>query len=95
MKNCDGIIPSVVLRDKNLSDKSKLLYGQLYRLSKDKDYCIVSDKHLGELVNGKDRTISSLLLRLERNKFIKRVTEYDNGQRIRKIYIKNQGEILR
>ncbi|NMW84718.1 helix-turn-helix domain-containing protein [Peptoniphilus sp. AGMB00490] len=79
-------IPSQIIENKNLSSSSKLLYGELIRLSTKEGYCFASNKYLGELVNKKERTIQKLLKELKESNLIKIYIENINQ---RKIYIQN------
>lgn len=58
-------IPSKVLHNKNLKPNSKILYGEIARLSQKGGYCYASNKYLGELLNIKEKSVSRLLKELK------------------------------
>lgn len=63
-------IPSKVLHNKNLKPNSKILYGEIARLSKKDGYCYASNKYLGELLNINEKSVSRLLKELKDGKYI-------------------------
>ncbi|MBU5669627.1 helix-turn-helix domain-containing protein [Peptoniphilus sp. MSJ-1] len=77
-------IPSKVLENKNLSDKAKILYGQINRLSS-KGNCWASNKYLGDLIDATPRTVTRLIKKLKDNYLIKIETEIIQGISQRKI----------
>ena len=68
--NYYAIIPANVRYDKNLSDKAKLLYGEITTLTKKEGFCWATNKYFAELYSTSERTISRILAELVQNGYI-------------------------
>lgn len=80
-------IPSQVLQNKNLKPNSKILYGEIARLSQKDGYCYASNKYLGELLNVKEKSVSRLLKELKEFGLIKSEEIIECGLTKRYLYI--------
>lgn len=80
-------IPSKVVRNKNVKFSSKVLYGEIARLSKKDGYCYASNKYLGELLGVHEKSISRLLQELKKENLIKSTETTKCGLTKRCIYI--------
>lgn len=80
-------IPSKVLHNKNLKPNSKILYGEIARLSQKDGYCYASNKYLGELLNIKEKSVSRLLKELKESGLIKSKEIIEYGLTKRYLYI--------
>ncbi|MCG8474185.1 MAG: helix-turn-helix domain-containing protein [Cytophagales bacterium] len=84
------IIHNFVKRDRALSDKAKLLYGDLYSLSQKKGYCFASNQYLANQYGSSTRTITRALQELKKNNYIHIVSLSQTGKtdlRVRRIYV--------
>jgi hypothetical protein len=63
-------IPSRVLRAKNISSGSKLLYGFIHSLCKEEGYCWASNNYLSSLLTVKEQVVKRMLKSLTKEKFI-------------------------
>lgn len=77
--NYYAIIPADVRYDKDLTDKAKLLYGEISALSNKNGYCFASNKYFAELYQVDKTTISRLLKQLEDKGYIKKEFTYRAG----------------
>lgn len=57
-------IPSKVLKNRDLKFSSKILYGEISRLSQKDGYCYASNKYLGELLGIHEKSVSRLIKEL-------------------------------
>lgn len=80
-------IPSKVLHNKNLKPNSKILCGEIARLSQKDGYCYASNKYLGELLNIKEKSVSRLLKELKESGLIKSKEIIEYGLTKRYLYI--------
>ena len=80
-KNYYAIIPASVRYDDELSDGTKLLYGEITALSNEKGYCWASDSYFAELYNVSKSTIQRRFKQLEEKGYIKREIVYEKGTR--------------
>lgn len=80
-------IPSKVLHNKNLKPNSKILYGEIARLSQKGGYCYASNKYLGELLNIKEKSVSRLLKELKESGLVKSEEIIECGLTKRYLYI--------
>lgn len=80
-------IPSKVLHNKNLKPNSKILYGEIARLSQKDGYCYASNKYLGELLNIKEKSVSRLLKELKESGLVKSEEIIEYGLTKRYLYI--------
>ena len=74
--NYYAIIPADVRYDKNLTDKEKLLYGEITALSNQEGYCWASNEYFANLYGSSTRTIRSSITKLEENGYLKRQLIY-------------------
>ena len=81
------VIYDDVLKDKNITNLQKLLFGELLSLANANGYAHPSNKYLAEKYGASLRTIEDGVKNLEVNGYIKRQTEQTGMKRIRKIYI--------
>jgi DNA-binding Lrp family transcriptional regulator len=82
------IITAPVLYSKELSDKSKILYGVISNLTKQKGYCYAHNSTLAEELGWSERTIQYSIKELEDAGFISREIEFiDKQVSGRKIYV--------
>lgn len=80
-------IPSKVLHNKNLKPNSKILYGEIARLSQKDGYCYASNKYLGELLDIKEKSVSRLLKELKESGLVKSEEIIEHGLTKRYLYI--------
>jgi hypothetical protein len=74
--NYYAIIPADVRYDKNLTDKEKLLYGEITALSNQEGYCWASNEYFANLYGSSTRTIRSSITKLEENGYLRRQLIY-------------------
>lgn len=79
MNNTYSVIPTIILHDKNLRDKAKLLYGEISSLSNEKGYCYASNRYFANIYNCSITTISTLIKELKENGYISIEYEYKQG----------------
>ena len=79
-----AIIPASVRYDEELTDKAKLLYGEITALSNKQGYCFATNKYFANLYKCTNRAIQNAIFILQENGYIHVVIE-DNYQR--KIYL--------
>ena len=79
-----SIIPACVRYDEELTDKAKLLYGEITALSNKEGYCFATNKYFANLYKCTNRAIQNAISKLQENGYIHVVIE-DNYQR--KIYL--------
>ena len=82
--NYYAIIPAVV-RYADISDKAKLLYGELTALSNKEGYCWATNSYFASLYNVDNKTITRNIKELEDKGFI--YVKYDYAQKETKRYI--------
>ncbi len=73
MSNLDlkGIwIPIEILADNKLSDKEKIIYAIVMYLSKENQYCFLTNKTISELLNISVTQVSNLISSLKKKKYI-------------------------
>jgi uncharacterized phage protein (TIGR02220 family) len=83
-KSYYSIIPASVRYDKELSDKAKLLYGEISALCNEQGYCWATNSYFAELYEVTRETISRLIKQLSDKNYIYLEFEIDNS---RKIYL--------
>lgn len=79
-----AIIPATVRYDDQLTDKAKLLYGEITCLSSKEGYCYATNKYFAKLYNCTNRAIQNAISKLQERGYINIVIE-ESYQR--KIYI--------
>ena len=77
--NYYAVIPADVRYDKDLTDKAKLLYGEISALSNKKGYCFASNKYFADIYEISQGTIKRWLKQLEDKEYIKRDYSYKAG----------------
>lgn len=85
------VIPHPILRDKNLSDVDKLVYGEISALTNKEGYCFASNKYIGEVLNKSAMTARRSIYKLRELGYLyveNSDTEGENTQR--KIYLDMQ-----
>lgn len=69
--NLKGIwIPIEILTDEKLSDKEKIIYAIILYLSKENNYCYLTNKTISELLNISITQVSKLVNSLKDMKYI-------------------------
>ena len=69
--NLKGIwIPIEILTDEKLSDKEKIIYSIILYLSKENNYCYLTNKTMSELLNISITQVSKLVNSLKDKKYI-------------------------
>ena len=69
--NLKGIwIPIEILKDEKLSDKEKIIYAIILYLSKENNYCYLTNKTISELLNVSITQVSKLVNSLKDKKYI-------------------------
>lgn len=82
--NYYAVIPAIVRYDKDLTDKAKLLYGEITCLCNKEGYCFATNNYFSNLYNCTPRAIQFTLSKLQEKGYIKIIIE-NNYQR--KIYL--------
>ncbi len=98
--NLKGIwIPVEILTDKKLSDKEKTIYAIIIYLSKENQYCFITNKTISELLNISVTQVSNLINSLKKKKYIETEIIYKENTKqveMRKLIpIKNEDTYLR
>ena len=98
--NLKGIwIPIEILTDEKLSDKEKIIYSIILYLSKENNYCYLTNKTISELLNISTTQVSNLINSLKKKKYIETELIYkENAKQVemrKLIPIKNGGTYLR
>ncbi len=98
--NLKGIwIPIEILTDKKLSDKEKTIYAIIIYLSKENQYCFITNKTISELLNISVTQVSNLINSLKKKKYIETEIIYKENTKqveMRKLIpIKNEDTYLR
>ena len=98
--NLKGIwIPLGILTDKKLSDKEKTIYAIIIYLSKENQYCFITNKTINELLNISVTQVSNLINSLKKKKYIETELIYKEDTKqveMRKLIpIKNEDTYLR
>ncbi len=98
--NLKGIwIPVEILTDKKLSDKEKTIYAIIIYLSKENQYCFITNKTISELLNISVTQVSNLINALKKKKYIETELIYKENTKqveMRKLIpIKNEDTYLR
>lgn len=98
--NLKGIwIPVEILTDKKLSDKEKTIYAIVMYLSKENQYCFLTNKTISELLNISVTQVSNLISSLKKKKYIETEIIYKENTKqveMRKLIpIKNEDTYLR
>lgn len=98
--NLKGIwIPIEILTDEKLSDKEKTIYAIIIYLSKENQYCFITNKTISELLNISVTQVSNLINSLKKKKYIETELIYKENTKqveMRKLIpIKNEDTYLR
>ena len=98
--NLKGIwIPVEILTDKKLSDKEKTIYAIIIYLSKENQYCFITNKTISELLNISVTQVSNLINSLKSKEYIDTELIYKENTKqveMRKLIpIKNKDTYLR
>ena len=98
--NLKGIwIPIEILTDEKLSDKEKVIYSIILYLSKENQYCFLTNKTISELLNISVTQVSNLINSLKKKKYIETEIVYKENTKqveMRKLIpIKNEDTYLR
>ena len=98
--NLKGIwIPIEILTDDKLSDKEKSIYSIIIYLSKENQYCFLTNKTISELLNISVTQVSNLINSLKKKKYIETKIIYKENTKqveMRKLIpIKNDSTYLR
>ena len=80
------VIPSDVLLNEKLSDKSKILFGIISNLLNREGFCYATNDYFEQILNCSTRTIQRSLEELEENKLIFIYIEKNAKGTYRKIY---------
>ena len=94
--NYYSIIPANVRYDEILSDRAKLLYGEISALSNKEGYCWATNAHFAELFKVSKKSISRNIQELvDRGYIISKILYEDKVVTERRLYINSYyGEIL-
>jgi hypothetical protein len=87
-----AIIPADVRYDECLTDKAKLLYGEITALTHTSGYCYASNGYFAKLYKTSNRTISRLISDLNKSGYINVVQSLHNADG-RKIYVLNNRRV--
>jgi len=98
--NLKGIwIPIEILTDDKLSDKEKIIYAIIIYLSKENQYCLLTNKTISELLNISVTQVSNLINSLKSKEYIDTELIYKENTKqveMRKLIpIKNKDTYLR
>ena len=98
--NLKGIwIPIEILTDDKLSDKEKIIYAIIIYLSKENQYCFLTNKTISELLNISVTQVSNLINSLKSKEYIDTELIYKGNTKqieMRKLIpIKNKDTYLR
>ena len=98
--NLKGIwIPIEILTDDKLSDKEKIIYAIIIYLSKENQYCFLTNKTISELLNISVTQVSNLINSLKSKEYIDTELIYKENTKqveMRKLIpIKNEDTYLR
>ena len=98
--NLKGIcIPVEILTDKKLSDKEKIIYAIIIYLSKENQYCFITNKTISKLLNISVTQVSNLINSLKSKEYIDTELIYKENTKqveMRKLIpIKNKDTYLR
>ena len=98
--NLKGIwIPIEILTDDKLSDKEKIIYAIIIYLSKENQYCFLTNKTIGKLLNISVTQVSNLINSLKSKEYIDTELIYKENTKqveMRKLIpIKNKDTYLR
>lgn len=74
-----AVLPQGVRYDKNLKDKSKLLYGEIYCATFSDGYCYKTNNYFADIFGVSKETISNLITELVDNGYITREFFYKKG----------------
>ena len=77
----DAVIPARVRYDPELTDKAKLLYGEIRALASREGYCWASTEYFARLYDVSERTIYRLLDKLESQSHIWRETTWSESSK--------------
>lgn len=80
--NYYAIIPAVVRYDTELTDKAKLLYGEITCLSNKEGYCYATNNYFANLYHCTTRAIQSTISKLQERGYIKVVIENNFERKI-------------
>lgn len=87
--NLKGIwIPIEILTNEKLSDKEKIIYAIIIYLSKENQYCFLTNKTIGKLLNISVTQVSNLINSLKSKEYIDTELIYKDSDN--KIYKKNK-----
>ena len=81
-----AVIPATVRYNKNLSDGSKLLYGEITALCNKMGYCWATNEYFSKLYDCSERTISRWISSLAREGFLLTIVDKDDSN-ARKIWL--------
>ena len=70
-----AVIPANVRYDEKITERSKLLYGEITCLSNKEGYCFATNKYFSKLYNCSERTIQNSITELRKRGYIKVVVQ--------------------
>lgn len=82
--NYYSVVPAEVKYNNELTQRAKLIYGEISSLSNKTGYCFATNNYFAKLYRCTNRTIQNAISKLQENGFIKVVIENRNQ---RKIYL--------
>lgn len=82
--NYYSVVPAEIKYDDELTEKAKLIYGEISSLSNKKGYCFATNSYFAKLYKCTNRTIQNAISKLQEKGFIKAVIENNN---LRKIFV--------
>lgn len=86
-KECGIRIPSQVVRNKNLSDGAKMLYGYIDQTSRN-NWSLVTNKELAKVMQVSERSIRRWLSELKKENYITAKDRDIQGVKTRTLYLK-------
>lgn len=87
--NYYAVIPAIVRYDKDLTDKAKLLYGEITCLCNKEGYCFATNNYFSNLYNCTPRAIQFTLSKLQEKGYIKIIVENNFIGRYEKNFTNN------
>lgn len=82
--NYYSVVPAEIKYNSELTEKAKLIYGEISSLSNKEGYCFATNGYFSKLYECTNRTIQNAVSKLQEKGFIKVIIENRNQ---RKIYL--------
>ena len=84
--NYYAIIPATVRYDKGLTDKAKLLYGEITCLCNKEGYCYATNNYFANLYNCTSRAIQFTISKLQEKGYIRVILENNYQRKISSVH---------